>query len=98
LSDTFTKIDIEDDNLHVKTVQDVQPILDLNKELRNSGPSKFERMSDLMHVASIPMVVVEDWINNYGINVMAPNADDKKRIMALLNGEFKYLKTRDMKL
>ena len=98
MSDTFTKIDIEDDNLHVKTVQDVQPILDLNKAQRNASPGKFDGIGDMAHVARIPMVVVEDWINKYGINVMAPNADDKKRMMALLNGEFKYLKTRDMKL
>ena len=98
MSDTFTKIDIEDDNLHVKTVQDVQPILDLNKAQRNSGHGKFDGIGDMAHVARIPMVVVEDWINNYNINVMSPTEDDKKRMMALLNGEFKYLKTRDMKL
>ena len=98
MSETFTKIDIEDDNLHVKTVQDVQPILDLNKAQRNSGPGKFDGIGDMAHVARIPMVVVEDWINNYNINVMSPSDDDKRRMMALLNGDFKYLKTRDMKL
>lgn len=98
MSDTFTKLDIEDDNLHVKTVQDVQPILDLNKADRNANSSRFRRSEEMEHVARIPMVVVEDWINNYNINVMSPTEDDKRRMMALLNGEFKYLKTRDMKL
>ena len=98
MSDTFTKIDIEDDNLHVKTVQDVQPILDLNKAQRNSGHGKFDGIGDIIHVARVPMVVIEEWMNKYGINAMAPNDDEKKQIAALINGEYKHLKTRDMKL
>jgi hypothetical protein len=99
LSDTFTKLHLEDDNLHVETKQDVQPILDLNKADRNANSSRFRRSEEMEHVARIPMVVVEDWINRFGINAMAPSEEDTIRITALLNSpDYAYLKTRNMKL
>ena len=99
MSDTFTKLHLEDDNLHVVTKQDVQPILDLNKADRNANLSRFRRSEEMEHVARIPMVVVEDWLNRFGINAMAPSEEDTIRITALLNSpEYAYLKTRNMKL
>ena len=99
MSDTFTKLHLEDDNLHVETKQDVQPILDLNKADSNANSSRFRRSEEMEHVARIPMVVVEDWINRFGINAMAPSEEDTIRITALLNSpDYAYLKTRNMKL
>lgn len=99
MSDTFTKLHLDGDDLHVETKQDVQPILDSNKAERNANTSRFRRSDDMEHVARIPMVVVEDWINRFGLNAMSPSEEDTIRITALLNSpEYAYLKTRDMKL
>jgi hypothetical protein len=50
-------------------------------------------MGDTQKVASIPHVVVIEWMKE-GINVMAPNREDLKRIKKKLNSpEWAYLRT-----
>ena len=102
MSDTHTRLIFEDDKLHVHNSQNVQPILDLNKAQRNAAPSRcntFRRSREMEHVARIPMVVVEDWLNRYRINAMAPTEEDTIRITALLNSpEYAYLKTGNKRL
>lgn len=54
-----TRLHFDNGDLHVQTVQDVQPILDRNAMLR-SMPQK----SDWgRHVASIPNVIALRWLN-----------------------------------
>ena len=50
-------------------------------------------MGENVRVASIPSVVVMQWMEE-GINVMAPNREDQKRIKKKLNSpEWAYLRT-----
>lgn len=89
------------DRLTVVRSQDVEAIVERNKALVNGQPAKRPhagRYSQTYnHVASIPMVVVEQWMKE-GIDFFNPDEKDKRRIAAYLNGDYKHLKTIPGKL
>lgn len=77
-------------------IQDVSPILDMNARFRNGDKPKNMVESAIAgrHVASIPAVVAELWLNKYGINVF--NREHLPKVRELLNSrEWQYLKTTD---
>ena len=85
-----------DDKIHIVHKQDVEPILQANKDVRSTRAGS--RYGDMEKVASIPAVVVTAWMNE-GINVMAPNREDLRRMKKKLNSpEWKHLRTRDNKI
>ena len=74
-------------------VQDLSPILEMNKALqKNEDYSKQGIKDSWWHYATIPMIVIEKWKNELGIDVF--NKDHAKRVKKLLNDpEYRYLKT-----
>lgn len=74
-----TRMHLDHDGLLViERAQDCTPILDHNKALANDGDG-YSSDRTLRRVASIPLVVVEMWMNE-GINIFDPNhADAIKR-------------------
>lgn len=90
-------VDEVEDKLHIAHEQDVSGVLAANRA-RAAERDKHAKWRDFERVASIPAVVVLEWMKE-GINVMAPNAEDKKRIKAKLNSpEYAYLRTRGGRL
>ena len=82
--------DAAEDKTIIKKVQDVEPILKANKEAFNNAET---RWGDMAHVARIPMIVIEQWNNEDGINYLAP--ENRKKLMARLNNpENQFLRTR----
>lgn len=88
-----TKLKIEGDDLQIYSEQDVEPILERNKELRS-----IEQKSDWgRHIASIPNVILVRWLNeeyargNTQLRMFTPefNAIVKKK---LYDPEWKYLR------
>lgn len=83
---------IDDGTFAVQATQDVQPILDANKEDQTFNPSGYSASRDLKHVARIPLVVAEKWLNDYGVNVLNP--DHKAKVRKLLNDrDWLFLRT-----
>lgn len=83
--------------LEVKRTQDVEPYLEANKRDRLETPS-WQPFSgrDMYRVASIPLIVVEQWIKE-GINLF--DSSDKPKVMARLNSpEYSYLRTMTGKI
>jgi hypothetical protein len=64
-----------------KRTQDVQPILDSNGRIANSGDG-YSKSRDLQHVASIPLIVVEQWLKE-GVDVFNP--EHEAAVMRRLN-------------
>jgi hypothetical protein len=62
---------VKDGLLVEKRTQDVQPILDSNVRYQNSHDG-YSKSRDLQHVATIPNIVVEQWLKE-GVNVYDPN-------------------------
>lgn len=81
----------------LRHTQDVSSILDANK--RAQADSIGQKFGDFAKVASIPMAVVLEWKQKYGINALAPSPEDKIRMVALLNDpDYAYLRTRGGRL
>lgn len=83
-----------DDALIVKRLQDCQPYLDRAHNIREHGNWRGEN-NDFWHAASIPNLIIEEWMQK-GINVF--KEADWPKVRALLNGEYKYLKTMPRRL
>ena len=86
--------DHTDDKGVIHSVQDVEPLLDLNKR-EQTGDSMYAtgRGPAGMHkVASIPLVIIEKWKAELGVDVM--NKDHMPKVKQLLNDpEYRYLRT-----
>tara|TARA_Y100000022_G_scaffold27038_1_gene20560 strand:- start:704 stop:985 length:282 start_codon:yes stop_codon:yes gene_type:complete len=82
-----TKIVEEDDNVHIERTQDVQRILDFNKERNIDGHN---RNSEMRLVGSIPFVVIEMWMKECGAAIGSQELNEyiKKK---LLSGDYSKL-------
>jgi hypothetical protein len=85
--------DLEGGGFALHYSQDVEDLLDLNKECQNSGADM--RKSEFRHYASVPITVQYEWIRRYGVDPLAPEHQDL--LARLLNDpEWRYLKTQDV--
>ena len=77
---TQTTVALEDGALVTGTTQDCTPILEHTKALHNAG---MYGSSDMRLAASIPMVVIEKYLNDNGITMheFSGSADHKKRLL-----------------
>jgi hypothetical protein len=86
-----------EDKLHVAHTQDISPIISNNIAQANEA-DKHAKWGDTARVATIPAVVVMEWMKE-GINVMAPTYEDQQKIKKKLNSpEYAYLRTRGGRL
>lgn len=69
---TLFQYDEPQDALTVTRVQDVEPILEENKRLQNSGDG-YSPGRQMRRVASIPHAVVEQWMRE-GVSIFDKNA------------------------
>jgi hypothetical protein len=77
----------------IETVQDVEPILEMNKALQthNDGYSKTR---EWRRAASIPNTLIYEWLTKEGIDVY--NADHWPAVVRKLDSiEYRYLRTAD---
>jgi hypothetical protein len=78
---------VKDGLVTEKRTQDVEPVLDANGRLANDTDG-YSPSRDLQHVASIPLVVWEQWLQE-GLD---PN-DDMALMRKLNNGDWAKLRT-----
>ena len=80
------------DGVGIRTVQDVEPILDANKEAFNSGRDGYTPSRSMKKIGEIPLVVYEMWLRQYGVDAL--NKDHWPAVRRLLNSsEWQYLRT-----
>ena len=82
-------------DVHIETVQDVEPALDVNKRLKNDEQyTKHGIKNEMWHYATIPIVVQVRWLNEYGLSNWPMLPQNKDLLFRLLNSrEWGYLKT-----
>ena len=89
MSDTTinTSYHVEDNKIVINRSQDIQRILDWNKERNIDGHN---RRSDMRLAGRIPFVVVEMWMKESGLKLGSPEFLEyvKKKLMS---GEFSKL-------
>jgi hypothetical protein len=84
----------------IEEIQDVEPLLELNKAIQNHDSGGAKGLNEYSkkgikdgwwHVASIPTTVINAWLK-LGVNLYAP--DDWPKVKKLLNDpQWKYLRT-----
>ena len=73
--------------------QDVEPLLDRCKALRNDGLTDYGIKNDMWQYAYIPPVIIMEMRNKYGVDIY--NRDHFKKMFYLLNTEYPHLKTTE---
>lgn len=89
--------------MHFKRVQDCTTVIDDNKEWQASEQNWRKKDDKWIRFASIPMIVVEQWMKE-GINVLlaetdrkgVPNEHMRRVLLKLRDPDWKFLKTVDM--
>lgn len=67
-----------DSTFTVEAIQDTAPILDRNKAMQNAGKQR----GDLRLVASIPVIFIEKWCNEEGVNYLRLDKQEFARLIA----------------
>lgn len=94
MSELQTKFHVDvDGNLTVEQVQDVEPVLEANKKAFNAvGDHNRYTGRDMYRVASIPNIVIAQWMKE-GVDLFNP--DHAQAVKRKLNSpEYAYLRTR----
>lgn len=93
-----TAVDNRDGTISFNREQDVEGILQQNKEERNHYTQ--DKGSAIRKVASIPNIVIEQWLRE-GINIMNMGRcpDTRRKVLQKLNSpEFRYLRTHNSRI
>jgi hypothetical protein len=77
--------------LLIERFQDVSPILENNKILANSGDG-YSASREWRRAASIPLIIVEKWKTEEGIDVLNPDHQEAVR-RKLNSSEYAFLRT-----
>ena len=80
-----------EDRLIVKSSQDIEHILNANKELQKDPTSTRSKSGEFRKVASVPNIVIEQWLQE-GINFF-DKADWPKVKQKLNSSDYLYLRT-----
>ena len=85
-----------EDRTYVRNVQDVEPILENNKRLQGMGDG-WSSDRFLRRIASIPLVVAQQWMKEDGVNWMALPKKEKSVYLRkkLTDPQWRYLRTSD---
>lgn len=97
---TYWVYDDTDDTVTLRTVQDVEPIIEMNKALYAQTDEK-ARWGEWNHVAQIPLHILDKWIEE---GIMERDGrgwtfkDNKEALKRLDDPDFRYFRTRPGKL
>lgn len=69
----YHRYDESTDQTIIKSVQDVEPLLDRNKALQNEQDQGWGRTRAIRRAAEIPAIIILKWLNEYGINIYDRN-------------------------
>jgi hypothetical protein len=75
--------DHANDRLITKYEQDVEPILDANRALRNATPETGKYRGNLVHAASLSEVDVLR-LKNLGYDLLSPDPDERRRALVYI--------------
>ena len=83
--------DTYDGKLQIHYRQDVEPVLEYTRQLRNSGLADQGIKRDMWHYAQIPPVIIMEMRFKHGVDLF--NRDHEKKVFELINREYPHLKT-----
>lgn len=74
------------DGLIFSATQDIAPILEFNKECQKD--TSLTRTKEMRHVARIPDVIIEHWLNTEGFNFYRASPAEIKAKLNDINNKF----------
>lgn len=82
------------DETIIQVSQDCEPIVENNKALQNEGKGDFQGKWG-RRIASIPLVVVDKWMKEDGVNWLALGRQEKAAYLRrkLNDPQYRYLRT-----
>lgn len=88
---TTLDYDESDDRLIIKTLCDVQPVIDQNKELQNHWDGWVDKQRTMRLAASIPVTIAHKWLVEHGVSCW--RKDHWPAVKKLLNDpDYRYLR------
>ena len=95
-----TTYDPDGEKLIQHSVQDIEPLLELNKKEYNKdylrGGVETKEMG-MRKVASIPLIIIEKWTAEHGVDIM--NKNHWPKVKRLLNDpEYRFLRTHESQI
>lgn len=93
--DVVTYFRYKDGRFEYKTSQDVEPLLNMNRQALNNESGNWK--GDMHHVASIPMTLWMEWCKEFGGDPMAH--ENQPRLMRkLMDREFAKVRVKSGRL
>lgn len=91
MSQVRTRLHLGPGRITFERVQDCEPILQRNKELRALP----QRADWGRHIASIPNVIIEKWMREDGVNILGLSAEEWGRFIRrkLDDPDWRHLRT-----
>lgn len=94
LQGKYTTIeDHHDGGLIIKDVQDVNPLLNYAKDMRNSG--KNDKVGEFNHYAVISPVIEQEIKQKYGISIYDKN--HTKKLISIIESDYPGIKVTNLK-
>ena len=88
------KFDAATNTFYVEHREDVEPLIDENTDMKNSGSDGWSPSRNWRKIGSIPLIVVEQVLRTEGINLMDnKNPEAIKRARRWLNENNKFKTT-----
>lgn len=93
-------VEQSDGTFLIETHQDLEPLLEHNKRLQNSGHDGFNKERDRVHVGTIPAIIIHKWLLEDGFNALAIHDPDVQRKLKqkLNDPQYAYLRTSNIRL
>jgi len=79
---------LKSERMIIKRTEDVEPVIDEVTEFKNETRNGFSKSRNWRKIGSIPLIVVEQWIREKGIDLMAPG--NEKYVKQALNEMSKF--------
>jgi len=87
----FSSSEEDGETWRIRYEQDATSLLDANKEAQSEG---FDKSQDMWHAASIPAIVLYEWMHKHGVNYYDPN--HKEGVKRLLNSdEYRWCRVKN---
>ena len=90
-------VDESDNSLIINRMQDVSPILEMNKHLRSLGGAHYRGEDNTMwHYAKVPVIILEKLIREHGAEKIF--SDDDDTLIKCIERDYPLLKVGDFRL
>lgn len=86
--------DMAEETIYIRSVQDVEPLLDRNREARNTR--FYEGQREFTLYCSIPPIVQIE-LKQMGIDIYSKDPTMIKKMFQTINSKYPYLKVTDKK-